>query len=349
MMFKSLCHHDRLPYLRAVVSWFVLLSLAACKLPNEPSPERDAPLFLSLPPGFPAPPIPTSNPLSVKKVELGRRLFFEGRLSSNGQISCSSCHLPERAFSDTLQTSVGVSGAAGLRNAPSLTNVAYNGLYFWSGGAQTLEAQAISAIENEDEMNGHIAEIIAWLNADESYRRLFYDAFQSPPTLLHILDAIASFERTLISGDSRYDRFQRGAATLNDSEQRGMRLFFSERTNCSQCHGGFNFTTNAFHDNGSQRTYLDLGRYSMTFLDSDKGKFKTPTLRNVGLTAPYFHDGSLPTLHDVIDHYNRGGLKSPNQHPLIKPLGLTEQEKQDLVNFLNSLTDESFLQTHRRR
>ncbi|RFM24153.1 MAG: cytochrome-c peroxidase [Candidatus Thermochlorobacter aerophilum] len=348
-MMQVLCGGDRLPTVWAVASLLIMLCFAACGTPSEPVHSRDAPLNLSLPAGFPAPPIPANNPLTVKKVELGRRLFFEKKLSSNGKVSCSSCHLPERAFSDTLPTSVGVSGRAGLRNAPSLTNVAYNGSYFWSGGALSLEAQAISAIENKEEMNGQFPEIIAWLTADASYRQLFEEAFQSPPTFLNILDAIAAFERTLISGNSRYDRFQRGdSSALNDSEKRGMQLFFSERTNCFRCHGGFNFTTNEFHDNGSQAVYRDVGRYSMTFRPSDKGKFKTPTLRNVALTAPYFHDGSMPTLADVVEHYNRGGAGSPNQSPLVRPLGLSAQEKQDLVNFLNALTDEDFIRAHQR-
>jgi cytochrome c peroxidase len=324
----------------------VLVCINACTSTVEPEPDAldTTPYLLRVPQGFPPPPIPEGNPLTVKKVELGRRLFFDPVLSRNGTMACASCHVPSRAFSDGLRFSVGIDNQRGVRNAPTLTNVAYNTSYFWHGGSQTLEAQALSVINNQAELDGNFDEIIRRLEANTDYKTLFRQAFGKAPDFLAILDALASFERTLLSGNSPYDRYQRGdAAALTASELRGKALFFSARTQCASCHARFNFTTFAFENNGLYAEYSDAGRYEMTFNMADWGKFKVPTLRNVSVTAPYMHDGSLASLEDVVDHYNNGGKSSPNQSSRVKPLGLTPDEQQDLVNFLKALTDEEFL------
>jgi cytochrome c peroxidase len=330
----------------ALLLCVLVVIVPACSPPNEPAETLDStPFVVNVPQGFPALPIPDyEQPATLAKVELGRRLFSEKLLSVNGTVACATCHEAEHGFSTPVAVPAGVFGRRGARNAPTLTNVAYNRSFFWHGGAVNLQAQALSSLENEDEMGNDADNIVQTLRAHSEYPRLFRRAFGKDVDILGVLDAIAAFERTLLSGNSRYDRFERGdSSALNASEQRGRTLFFSERTRCASCHAGFNFTSGAFEDNGNQAQYVDLGRYMMTARDTDKGKFKVPTLRNVERTAPYVHNGAFPTLESVVAHYNAGGKRSPNQSPLVKPLGLTSSEQQDLVNFLKALTDEDFM------
>jgi len=330
----------------ALLLCFLAVILLACSTPNEPNETLDTtPFVVNLPHRFPAPLIPDyEQPMTLAKVELGRRLFSEKLLSVNGTVACATCHQVESGFSTLVAVPAGVFGRRGTRNTPTLTNVAYNRSFFWHGGAVNLQAQALSSLENEDEMGNDADNIVRTLRAHGEYPRLFRRAFGKEIDILGVLDAIAAFERTLLSGNSRNDRFERGDSTaLNASEKRGRTLFFSERTQCASCHAGFNFTSGAFEDNGNQAQYVDLGRYMMTTRESDKGKFKTPTLRNVERTAPYFHNGAFPTLESVVAHYNVGGKRSPNQSPRVKPLGLTHSEQQDLVHFLKALTDEDFM------
>jgi cytochrome c peroxidase len=330
----------------ALLLYIIAVSVIACSTPNEPAETPDTtPFAVNIPQGFPALPIPDyEQPMTLAKVELGRRLFSETLLSVNGTVACSTCHQAESGFSTPVAVPAGVFGRRGTRNTPTLTNVAYNRSFFWHGGAVNLQAQALSSLENEDEMGNEADNIVRTLSAHNEYPRLFRRAFGKEVDILSVLDAIAAFERTLISGNSRSDRFERGDNTaLNASEKRGRMLFFSERTQCASCHAGFNFTNGAFEDNGNQAQYVDLGRYMMTTRETDKGKFKIPTLRNVERTAPYFHNGAFPTLESVVAHYNAGGKGSPNQNSRVKPLGLTSEEQQDLMNFLKALTDEEFL------
>jgi cytochrome c peroxidase len=241
--------------------------------------------------------------------------------------------------------SPGVDGRLGTRNAPSLANVAYHPYYLREGGLPTLEMQVFVPLQETHEMDFEIALAAARLAQDSTYQAMSASAYGRPMDPYVITRALSTFERTLISGDSRYDRHLRGAdqTILSPSEKAGMDLFFSERTNCSACHGGYNFTTYTFSNNGLYTDYADPGRFRLTSQERDRALFKTPSLRNVSITAPYMHDGSLATLRDVIDHYDSGGQAHPNKSPLIRPLNLTNSEKDALVAFLQMLIDPTFI------
>jgi cytochrome c peroxidase len=302
----------------------------------------DDAFVVDVPPDFPALPVPAENTLTAARVSLGERLFYDPQLSRTHEVACASCHLPEYAFADPRRFSVGVEGRHGTRNAPSIVNLAYNTSFFWDGGAPTLEQQAIAPIINPLEMNMTLGEVVARLETDATYVDAFEDAYDTAPSPGAVTKALASFMRTIVSGNSRYDRFQRGdRGALTESEQRGMAIANGERGECFHCHVGFNFTNNSFRNNNLYASYEDIGRARITELESDIGKFKVPTLRNVALTAPYMHDGSLATLEAVVEHYSSGGFESATSDPTIRPLDLTAAEKQDLVAFLKALTDES--------
>ncbi len=304
--------------------------------------------LVTVPSSFPKMRVPEDNPLSRERVELGRRLFFDTRLSRTGEVACASCHEQKHAFADPRRVSEGVEGRLGTRNAPPLFNLAWNTSFFWDGGAPTLEHQVIGPIVNPLEMDMRMEDVVSRVAEDASYVRQFEAAFDQKPAPEGVTKAIASFMRTLVSGDSRYDRFQEGEqAALSDAEKRGMELFFSERAECFHCHVGFNLTNNGFHNNGTRPDDSDLGRQAITEKPSDRGKFKVPSLRNVAVTAPYMHDGSLETLEAVVEHYAKGGQGHPNTDPTIHPLELSAQEKADLVAFLRALTDEAFLEDPR--
>jgi cytochrome c peroxidase len=337
---------------------------------------QPAPFALAIPEGFPLPIIPADNPLSAVKVELGRHLFYEKRLSGNGSQSCASCHKQELAFSDGRARGLGSTGELHPRSPMPLANVVYFAELTWVNPLKTeLADQALVPLFGEAPIElgalGHEAELYAALAADPYYKDAFPEAFPEdlvPLSAAHlpknITLAIAAFERTLISGDSPYDRYMRGdTSALSESARRGMRIFFSEETECFHCHSGFAFTDAvtyqgyAFggsvphHNNGlynidGKGGYpLDNeGLYVFTGNAEDMGAFRTPSLRNVGVTAPYMHDGSIATLPEVIDHYARGGrARSPLTSVLVGGFSLDDQEVTDLVAFLESLTDETFL------
>jgi cytochrome c peroxidase len=316
----------------------------ACQtdLPNE---FIQTPYKLNLPPGFPPPPIPGDNLLTEQRVLLGKKLFFDPILSRDSTIACGSCHLPGYAFSDNLPLSLGVNNRQGVRNTPSLANIAYAPVLLRDGGKSSLEAQIINPIEAHNEMDFTILELLEKLGTNEEYVVLFENAYGRKPDLFALSRALAAFERTLISGNSRYDRFfySHENDALSSTEKRGMGIFFGEKANCSGCHGGFNFTNNTFQNNGLYLEYADKGRGSITFREEDNGKFRIPTLRNIELTAPYMHDGSLKSIEEVIEHYLQGGKGHANQSELIEPFSLTEAEQQDLIQFLKSLTDYDFV------
>ena len=297
---------------------------------------------VAVPAGFPNLPVPAGNMLTEARVELGKRLFYDKQVSRTGEVACASCHLPDNAFSDPRQFSLGVEGRVGGRNAPSIVNLAYNTSFFWDGGAPTLEQQVIGPIINPLEMDMKVGDVTDRLAQDPTYVNAFQDAYGTEPIPGSLTKAVASFMRTIVSGDSRYDRYEQGdRAALDDSEKRGMAIFTGERGECFHCHVGFNFTNNDFRDNNLYAVYQDIGRAKVTELEEDVGKFKVPTLRNVALTAPYMHDGSLATLEEVVDHYSSGGKLNANSDPTIQPLDLTAQEKADLVAFLRALTDDT--------
>ena len=299
---------------------------------------------LQVPIGFPVIPFTAENPYTPEKWHLGKKLFYETALSVDNSISCASCHKPEIAFSDFASRSIGFGQQIGRRNAPSLANVAYHPYYTREGGVPTLEMQILVPIQEHDEFNFNIIEIAERLNDIPEYVEMSNAAFGRDPDAYVITRAIGIFERTLISGNSSYDSFNNGKkSAISIAAQRGANLFFSERTGCSNCHSGFNFTDYSFANNGLYEVYADIGRERLTGKKADRALFKVPTLRNIAVTAPYMHDGSIATLREVIQHYNSGGKAHPNKSHLIKTLGLSTQEQQDLLAFLNSLTDNTFL------
>lgn len=317
-----------------------------------------SPIALKTPLGLPELSVPPGNAPTAETVALGRKLFFSPLLSADHSVSCASCHKPEKNFVDGQQFSTGVGGKKGNRNAPSARNAAYNATQFWDGRARSLEEQAEGPMMNPVEMAHSLKAIERDLNADASWRAEFEKAFGaaetggSPVTMGRITAALASYERTLIRGNSPFDRYWFGAdkRAMNPAAVRGLEVFRNPaKGNCAACHlidAKFAlFTDNRFHNLGTgmnaEGEITDSGRYSVTKRDQDRGAFRTPSLRDVALTAPYMHDGSLKSLKEVVDFYVGGGNSNPNRDPLIKPLThLTGQERADLVSFLEALTGE---------
>jgi len=301
--------------------------------------------LLSTPEGFPKMEFPEGNELTKARWDLGKRLFYEKRLSIDNSISCGSCHQPSLAFAHNLALSPGVFNRAGTRNAPSLVNVGYHPYLLKEGSVPTLEMQVLVPIQEHNEFNHNIVDIVNELQRDSTYVTLSDQAYDRDLDAFVITRAISTFQRTMISGNSAYDKYtyQGNQSALNSSEKRGMELFFSSRTNCSSCHGGFNFTNYSFENNGLDSIYADNGRFRLTNDSADEALFKVPSLRNVGLTAPYMHDGRFSTLEEVIEHYDGGGENHKHKSSLIQPLTLSQAEKDELLAFLNSLTDYSFI------
>ncbi len=337
----------------------------------------------SLPSHFPEPLVPADNPMSPARVELGRRLFYDRRLSGNGTLSCASCHRQERAFSDGRPRAVGSTGEVHPRNAMSLANVAYNASYDWADpDLKRLEEQMLVPMFNQDPvelgLKGREEGVLARLRSDARYPAMFAAAFageEEPLRLENVVKAIACFERTLISGGSAYDRFVFGGEreAMSAAARRGMRLFFSEALRCFRCHAGITFSgpiahreapvaEPLFHNTGLYNLgglglypEHDPGLIAKTGRPEDMGRFRAPTLRNVELTAPYFHDGSAATLAEVLDHYAAGGRiigsepdagdgrDNPHKSPLVRGFALDAEERRDLLAFLASLTDPSFV------
>ena len=279
---------------------------------------------------------PKDNPSSAEKIALGKQLFFDSRLSKDNSISCSTCHNPNSGWSISERFATGVGGKKGGRNPPTLINVAYNKFQFWDGRSPTLEAQAKGPIEASIEMNISGAELVKKLNAVEGYRSQFQKVFGSDVTFDNITKAIANYERTILSGNAPYDRFKAGDKNaLSPSSRRGMKLFFG-KANCAACHAGHNFSDGGFHNLGvgMKAKNVDVGRNAVSKLTEDRGSFKTPTLREIAKSAPYMHDGSMKTLEQVIDHYNKGGTPNAQLDEEMYELKLSVQEKKDLIEFL---------------
>lgn len=323
---------------------FLMWLLSSCSVDPavEETESGNEVITLQLPKGFPYPDIPADNQPTQNRIDLGEKLFFDPILSRDSTISCGSCHHTDKFFTDGLALSIGIEGNQTLRNAPSLINVAYQPYMFWDGGVPTMEQQVLAPISNPLEMDYDVNAVIARLNNHPEYPDLFKKAYNEEPTVFTLTRAIANYERTLFSGKSKFDEYQyfNKSDALSASELNGKNIFFGEKGECFHCHNEFNFTDNSFKNNGLYLTYQDSGRAHITLLPADVGKFKVPSLRNVEMTAPYMHDGSLTTLEDVVEHYNSGGKPHPNKSGLIKPLNLTQQEKQDLVSFLQALTDQ---------
>ena len=340
-----------------------------------------------LPQGFPAPLVPEDNPMSAEKVELGRHLFYDTKMSVDGTFSCASCHKQEKAFTDDLAQAVGVTGELHPRSSMSLTNVGYNSVLAWANPTLfSLEKQALIPMFGETPVElglvGKEEELLQAFRDDSLYQQLFGQAYpneEDPFTLANLTFALASFQRILISGDSAYDRFNQGDSNaLPNSAKRGVGLFFSEKFECFHCHGGFNFSQSTTHQGkaftevefhntglyniGGKGDYPadNTGIHEITLKPKDMGRFRAPTLRNIALTAPYMHDGSIETLRDVIvNHYAAGGRtiesgpnagvgsKNPYKSNFLGGFSLKKEEVDDLIAFLESLTDESFINNPR--
>lgn len=289
--------------------------------------------------------IPEENPLTEEKVRLGKRLYFDNALSVDGTLSCASCHVPEKGFADPNRFSVGVRGQTGTRQAPTIINRVFSRRQFWDGRAASLEEQALGPITNPVEMgNPSIDGVLERLRKDSSYVEDFKRAFPPDGAIdeQNLARAIASFERTIMSGNSPFDRYIEGdKGAMSESAVRGYELFLT-KAGCATCHVSFNFTDENYHNLGIGMLVKkpDLGRYTVSRIEGHQGAFKTPTLREVANTAPYMSDGSLATLEEVVDYYNRGAQPNRWLSPKIKPLGLSEQEKRDLVEFLKALSGE---------
>jgi cytochrome c peroxidase len=291
--------------------------------------------------------VPKDNPLTKNKIALGRLLFFDKRMSEDNSISCSTCHIPALAFTDGQPVSTGIRHQQGGRSAPTAINRGFSKVQFWDGRAPTLEAQSVGPLTNPIEHGFPDNDaVVARINKISGYKKLFKNAFgTSTITIDQVGKAIASFQRTLISGNSPFDRFDYDGEekAISESAKRGKKLFF-DKARCNLCHFGTNFSDEKFHNIGIGWGHenLDVGRFNVTKDKKDIGAFKTPTLREISMTAPYMHDGRFATLEEVVEHYNSGGVKNPFLDNQIIPLELTESEKRDLVEMLRTLNGEGW-------
>jgi cytochrome c peroxidase len=311
------------------------------------------PVTIKVPLGLPPLPVPADNPLTAETIALGRHLYYDKSLSGDGTVSCATCHSPSMGFTDNEPVSTGVAKKKGTRNSPTVINSAYNNLQFWDGRAVSLEKQAEGPMENPVEMAHSLQGVVELLRKDAGYRDEFKRAWGTDQITIDLATkSIASFERTVLSGNSPFDRFYYGGdkKALSVSAQRGLKIFMDpKRGNCAVCHTvgekSALFTDNEFHNLGigadTRGEFSDTGRFSQTKKDADMGAFKTPTLRNVAQTAPYMHDGSMPTLKDVINHYVGGGNSNPHLDKEIHALDfLSGQDRKDLLEFMEALTGE---------
>lgn len=299
--------------------------------------QANRPYDLKVPAGLAVPAIPADNPLLEGRVELGKLLFFDKRLSANGTVACASCHDPAKGWSNPKELAKGVGGQVPRRKVQSSVNAIYQHFLFWDGRAGSLEEQALGPIQNPEEMGmPSLADLEKRLQGIQGYRERFRQVFGTDVTAANVGKALAAYQRTILSGNAPYDRYKAGEETaLSERAVRGMKLFF-HKAHCSACHSGPNFSDGAFHNIGIgvQGATFDVGREKISGLLGDRGSFRTPTLREIARTAPYMHDSSLKTLEDVVEHYDKGGLPNPQLDEEIFPLHLTVQEKRDLVAFM---------------
>lgn len=299
---------------------------------------------LETPKHFPTMEIPKANPLTKSKIALGRKLFYEKALSIDSSISCGTCHKQEFAFADNSVYALGSHDSVGFRNTRGLTNAVFLHSFFGEGGLHSLERATIAPMQTEFEMNQNIKVTLDRLKADKNYTGLFKKAFGEEPTHQNLLWALASFQRTLISANSPYDRFLNGdTSVLSLEEKKGMQLFFSNSIGCSNCHSGVLLTDQHAYNLGLYETNPDYGKGRLTLDSADHGAFLTPTLRNVELTSPYMHDGSVSTLEEVIRFYETGGKQHYAKSYKMKRIRLNDSERNNLISFLKSLTDSSFI------
>ncbi|MEP7255639.1 MAG: cytochrome c peroxidase, partial [Ferruginibacter sp.] len=283
------------------------------------------------------------------KAALGKKLFSEKILSKDSSVSCASCHIPKFAFADTVAFSIGIGGKLTQRNTPSVLNMKNRPYFFWDGRAASLEEQSLMPVQNPDEMGLPIAEAVKRLNASAEYKMLFQKIFRKAPDAKNLAAAFSAFEQTLETVDSKFDDWSNNLKKLTASEERGRQLFVGDKAKCFDCHRMEDFTTDEFKNIGlyNEKDLNDAGLYNITKKETDKGKFKTPGLRNIAVTAPYMHNGIFKTLEEVVEYYNNSGkfVKDPINidDALKQPLGLTEKEKKDIITFLKTLTDKAYL------
>ncbi len=320
---------------------FVLGTAALAAVPLIYLNAQPKPAAFAVPRGLPAIIWPKDNPYTPAKAELGRLLYFEKRISADGTLSCASCHDPKKGYTDQAAVSTGIRGQKGGVSAPTVINRAYGMLQFWDGRAKSLEDQAIGPMANPIEMGNTHTAVVDTLKKIPGYRTRFQQVFGTDEiTLDHVAKAIATFERTVLSGNAPYDRYKAGnKSAMSASQVRGMDVFFN-KAKCDQCHEGASFTLNAFHNLGvgQDKAEPDPGRFAVTKKPEDFGAFKTPTLREIEHTFPYMHDGSLKTLEEVVDFYDKGGIANKNLDERMKKLNLTPQDKADLVAFMKALS-----------
>lgn len=344
-----------------IILSFVLVSCQEDSASTGPKDEFETtPYTIVMPSNMPAPILPSDNPLTNEGIALGKALFFEKMMSKDGTVSCGSCHNQSNAFTDTdKQFSEGIEGKVGDRNSMPIFNMFYHTKgFFWDGRAKLLRDQSLGPIENPLEMGETLENVVNKLQSQSKYRELFYKAFgDSTVTSLNMSLAMEQFMLTFVSGNSKFDKVERGEASFSESELRGKILFNTEFENgsgtkgadCFHCHGTADFSNHEFMNNGldSESEFTDLGRAKFTTRPTDNAKFKTPSLRNIAVSGPYMHDGRFGTLEEVIEHYNSGIKDSPtldvNIHGIKDGINLTNEEKQDLIAFLNTLTDEVYL------
>lgn len=326
--------------LRLLVCAGVLVCAVVVRAGDKSPPEeeiRDLPAFLG---PLPKVPVPKDNPMTSEKIELGRMLYYDPRLSGNGTVSCASCHNPGLGFGDGLAKGIGINGTLLGRSSPTVLNSAYYKVQFWDGRAPTLEEQAKGPLLNPNEMKGDMTVMIEGINKIPAYRDHFRRVFGTEPSFDNVAKAIAAFERICVDLDSPFDRYARGDdKAISAQAIRGLEVFTTQ-ARCASCHSGANFSDSKFHNIGVN-TEADEGRFAISKDPADRGAFRTPTLRNITLTAPYMHDGSQKTLREVIDHYVDAPRKTKNKgklSPLMPVIELSDAEKEDLEAFLKTLT-----------
>lgn len=334
-LFTKLLHHKRLGFALLFTGW---LFVQSCQ--KDPLPAVEIrPAAFKVPSHFSEPVIPDDNYPTLERIELGKALFFETRLSANNNLSCASCHKPEFAFADTVKLHAGTEGNSGTRNTPSIINSAWLPYLLREGSVPDLERQILVPIQEQHEFNNNILKIVSILKEDPYYSDMAQKAYGRAFDAWVLTRALSSYERSLVGANSAYDKWLLGdskAMSLDAIE--GMYLF-KDKLNCGSCHSGVLLTNYEFVNNGLYEVYSDPGRMRFTRQKEDEGKFKTPSLRNIAITLPYMHDGSLANLDAVIDHYAKGGSRHPNKDAKIEPFEISDLQKKQLKAFLEALTD----------
>jgi len=331
------------------MSWKFLTLTAAVPLALLCSPgcdtKKPSTWKMEIPKGLPALNIPADNPMTPEKIELGKLLYFDKRLSKDGTVSCATCHDPEKGWAERTPVSTGIKGQKGPVNAPTVINAAYMKAMFWDGRMDTLEQQALGPIENPKEMGHSMPDLVKQLAKVQDYEKQFQAVFGTTVTKEGVAKAIAAFERTILSGNSPYDKFKAGdQSALNEAQKRGLDVFTD---NCAVCHAPPVFSNSGYYNAGigMDKTPPDEGRKAVTKKDSDLGKFRVPHLREIANTAPYFHDGSATTLEEAVEVMASGGKDNPNLSAVLKGVGaakLTAENKKDLVEFLKAISPKNY-------